>query len=432
MSGTLATLESPDASYQLSHLNESRQGSLMAVNISMVIISTAAVALRLLARRLARVGLSWDDYIILAAQALAYACFGVLIPPIQLGLGKHTFSIPLDDLIPLGQYHYIFNMCYAFALPVVKFSIIFFLYRTFPTQGFRRVCVVFGWFMFTAWIANLFPAIWICRPISYYWDKFQEGSCFDEERFLIATSGLTILFDLVLLFIPLPLVWTLRVSPQQKVALMFIFTIGGFVCVFSALRIPFIHLLFSDDPLYDGYWPAVGSLLELNMGIVAACLPVLRPVVRLIGKLAGADNVLDSRQQLRPSSHKSFGFPSFLSQRRGSDGKLLTSPSTMDESKGGFSGLTTLASPSIPHEHGVDGGDVEAGKVEVSTQLQDLGNLATEPEDLTAERRVSESARAYHGVAAMPPRGPAPTYQLPPIPAHVRPGPDVYTPFRPR
>ena len=58
------------------------------------------------------------------------------------------------------------------------------------------------------------------------------------------------------------------------------------VCVVSALRLPTVWGFFSDDPAWDGTLPALWSCLEVSIGIISACLPLMRPVASRVGQLS--------------------------------------------------------------------------------------------------------------------------------------------------
>lgn len=53
-------------------IHASKTGTLLAADITLIILSGIAVALRLLSRRLSRVGLWYDDYAIMLALPLAW------------------------------------------------------------------------------------------------------------------------------------------------------------------------------------------------------------------------------------------------------------------------------------------------------------------------------------------------------------------------
>lgn len=72
---------------------ETSAGSTFATTIALLIVTTIVVGLRLLSRRIARLGFWWDDYITVLAWAMAVVVSmeGIVLP--LLGLGHHTVTI---------------------------------------------------------------------------------------------------------------------------------------------------------------------------------------------------------------------------------------------------------------------------------------------------------------------------------------------------
>ena len=50
------------------------------------------------------------------------------------------------------------------------------------------------------------------------------------------------------------------------------------VCVASIIRVPYIARMSLLDPSWSDVYGAIWSIVELNLGIVSACLPTLRPL----------------------------------------------------------------------------------------------------------------------------------------------------------
>ncbi|KAI9851442.1 MAG: hypothetical protein M1838_003631 [Thelocarpon superellum] len=318
-SGSTAALDD-----QLLHLHDSRQATLLAALIFVTVLSSVAVGLRLLARRIAHVGLSYDDWTILVAQVFAYGSLAACVTAMHYGLGLHTLAINIANIEKLEQLHYAINLLYSFGLLPTKIAILLFYRRIFPTPGFLRMCNLYLVFWTIVWTSNFLPVLLICRPVSYYWDKSGSGSCFDEYRFLMASGAITIFTDILLLVMPIRMVWRLQISNKQRSALCCIFLLGGFVCVASTLRLPYLYLLFTDDPTWDSYEPTVWTEVELNLGIVCACLPTLRPVARKIGGFSILSTFFSTgtgdsgRTPPRPSFVRSWdgsNKPSWLSHR---------------------------------------------------------------------------------------------------------------------
>lgn len=51
------------------------------------------------------------------------------------------------------------------------------------------------------------------------------------------------------------------------------------VCVASVIRVPYIAHISLVDPSWSDIDGVIWSVVELNLGIVSACLPTLRPLV---------------------------------------------------------------------------------------------------------------------------------------------------------
>jgi hypothetical protein len=89
--------------------------------------------------------------------------------------------------------------------------------------------------------------------------------------------------------LPIKALWSLQIAKRQKVALVGILTIGWFVCVVSILRLHALVILskHQDDRTYYSAATAYWSNIEMNLGIVCASLPALKPlVVKIIPRFA--------------------------------------------------------------------------------------------------------------------------------------------------
>ena len=50
------------------------------------------------------------------------------------------------------------------------------------------------------------------------------------------------------------------------------------VCIASVIRVPYVAQISLLDPSWSDVYGAIWSIVELNLGIVSACLPTLRPL----------------------------------------------------------------------------------------------------------------------------------------------------------
>jgi len=81
--------------------------------------------------------------------------------------------------------------------------------------------------------------------------------------------------------LPVRAIWALQIRKRQKIALVGILTIGWFVCVVSILRLNALIILSKhpDDRIYYSAATAYWSAIEINLGIVCASLPALKPLI---------------------------------------------------------------------------------------------------------------------------------------------------------
>jgi hypothetical protein len=87
--------------------------------------------------------------------------------------------------------------------------------------------------------------------------------------------------------LPLPVIKTLNLPRAQKLALTFVFCLGGVTCIISLLRLQSLYAVsVSDDISWDNPMAALWSNLEVSIGIICSCLPTLKKcVMRVFPKM---------------------------------------------------------------------------------------------------------------------------------------------------
>ena len=77
---------------------------------------------------------------------------------------------------------------------------------------------------------------------------------------MLSFSVLTIFLDFIILFLPVPIVWSLQLPKKQRIAVLGIFGAGIVVCVAGV-----VHAYFVDQALvksYDETWTGYGDILS--------------------------------------------------------------------------------------------------------------------------------------------------------------------------
>lgn len=77
------------------------------------------------------------------------------------------------------------------------------------------------------WISRVLVICLICRPIQYNWDiTLRDGKCGNRSAMMVFSGAWAMVIDLWVVFMPLPTIWKLKLSPQKKWMLTASFSIG--------------------------------------------------------------------------------------------------------------------------------------------------------------------------------------------------------------
>ena len=88
-------------------------------------------------------------------------------------------------------------------------------------------------------IASVTAGIFQCTPIHKAWDVTGtvHGSCIDRTALFFANAGLDIFQDALIYVLPMRMLYQLHVAKRQRIALMLVFAVGGFVVVTGMIRL---------------------------------------------------------------------------------------------------------------------------------------------------------------------------------------------------
>jgi hypothetical protein len=108
-----------------------------------------------------------------------------------------------------------------------KAALLFLYYRIFGiSDNFRKIVYVSAVIIIAYGIACPIVAIAGCQPVSYFWNKNQPGRCIDEVNFFRWNGICSMLLDFLILCLPLPMAWRLKVTVRQKIIISCIFLLG--------------------------------------------------------------------------------------------------------------------------------------------------------------------------------------------------------------
>jgi hypothetical protein len=245
-------------------------------------------------------------------------------------------SITGNSVVLTYELDIIIEQLYGIAEALIKISILLFYRRIFATDGFVRIAnwsigLVSVWALLFL-LLYIFP-VW---PISTSWSPGQYShQNYDWTKVLLAHAISNIGLDIYILFLPLPVIWSLHMSSGRKVAVAGIMWLGAFCVIASCVRLSYVVGVNKEKVATAGTGTdavseaALWSVIEPCCSVIAGCLPTLGPLVKGTKVAAWASS--KARKVVPPSQEVSFVSPAFIrngsnSPRHGSGGSAWHFP----------------------------------------------------------------------------------------------------------
>ncbi|KAK4460117.1 hypothetical protein QBC42DRAFT_288825 [Cladorrhinum samala] len=231
------------------------------------------------------VRLGWDDWAILAAAVFDFVQWVLILIAVTNGLGRPSFYVPLAQL-PIARLGlYFANHCSGWAIGLVKLSIACSLLRL------RRESM--AWRVFLAAMMVLSIAIAIttsgflfasCKPLAAVWKpKTPSSVCLPRtlmSKGILSTAALTVATDFILALLPITFVRHIRRSARERVIVAIIMGLGLVASSASICKIASVLTKrLTGDPLRDGVDVTIWGITEIQLGIMAACIPCIKSLV---------------------------------------------------------------------------------------------------------------------------------------------------------
>ncbi|GME22950.1 hypothetical protein GTA08_BOTSDO08866 [Neofusicoccum parvum] len=282
--------------------------TIRASSITCMLVALIAVALRLWTRWKMVRALGWDDLFV--ALAAIFTLFGCITlnneVPNGLGLHERTIvtenadgSLNYDTYETYFMWFYFTNAAYAATTSSIKLSLLFQYLRLFPKDLHPRTfytCLGLIGVVTTWGVSFLFLIIFACNPVDKSWHLTKEGKCimfgdFHPKNAYAAYASQTasnMFLDTVILIVPIPSLYKLSVGRKQKIGLMGLFSAGTLVVICASLRLWLVVKSKAGTyPTVDPPWYAppiiLMSVLEVNLAILTASMPIFWPYLASIG-----------------------------------------------------------------------------------------------------------------------------------------------------
>ncbi|KAL2823296.1 hypothetical protein BDW59DRAFT_163458 [Aspergillus cavernicola] len=243
-------------------------------------IVTLFVLLRFSIRAYYRQWAGVEDWTCFFAWILFMGYCGIAIMAGKYGGGFHYSDVSDENLVLYRKFCYVATVLYCPMALLTKVALLSILIRIFAPYKSKILFI----YIFLGAIALYYTIaeivkIRICDPVPAYWTG-APASCLDQRAALIADSVISMVSDILILVLPLPLTWSLQMSRNKKLRVIGMLSAGGLATAFSIYRLVLV--------LRDGSSPDITIVFicvilsgnaEGGVGLICACLPSLNIII---------------------------------------------------------------------------------------------------------------------------------------------------------
>jgi hypothetical protein len=132
----------------------------------------------------------------------------------------------LEDPANCSKSQWISFVFYALSLGLTKVSILLLYVSIFYHSWVRPASYVIFGILILSHIWAFYTIFSACVPIEAFWDMTIQGAVCQPQAYFLANQYLSIAIDLIMFFLPIPVVYGLKIRWKQKCLLLFLFTLG--------------------------------------------------------------------------------------------------------------------------------------------------------------------------------------------------------------
>ncbi|KAE8386661.1 hypothetical protein BDV23DRAFT_196287 [Aspergillus alliaceus] len=258
---------------------------LLAEYYILAVIALALVALRAWVRLHLTKNWGWDDTCIVIAWMALLAGLVTIQLECNLGMGRHVIYLkdPVRDVLQMVKINTMYQMINVICALVTKYSISLYILRIRSNRAIRWALAWLMFFMTLATIGAVVILAVACIPLYKLWTPEAPGICLPPKSVYGVAyihSGFTIVVDLCLTSAPVIILWDVKIKRGRKTLICGLLSLGLIATISNALRNVYTESLTAPDMPYAITNIAIVSILEVNIGIIAACIPACVPAFR--------------------------------------------------------------------------------------------------------------------------------------------------------
>ena len=150
----------------------------------------------------------------------------------QGGVGKHIEYWEINDPLVIFSWAkvlFVVELTYLLAVALGKLTILAIYLRIFNSKPMLYTTYIIIGIVAASWFGSTIAGIFQSLPVGCQWDPTAGANChsFDILAFFRYLSIPNIVTDVVMLVLPLPMVWRLKLPHTQKIGLTCVFLTGS-------------------------------------------------------------------------------------------------------------------------------------------------------------------------------------------------------------
>ncbi|KAL1634622.1 hypothetical protein SLS58_010617 [Diplodia intermedia] len=271
---------------------EDRSGQVLAVNVAFFSLAWIFMLLRIYTRAYLIKSFGSDDWSMVGALLLFTGYLICQLGGVAYGTGRHDVDITPENRMRALRYWWFCELFYSSATCTLKCSVGLFLLRIAVKRGHTLTIYVMNTANIVLSVAYFFVFIFQCNPVSSFWTiKPNNEHCLSIhaiEGISYGAAALGSLSDWIFGILPGFIVYDLQMNKRTKLVVVGILAFAAIGSTATLIRMPYIKgFKATHDFLWDPPFStdestdiAIWSTIEPGIGMIAACIATLRPLLQ--------------------------------------------------------------------------------------------------------------------------------------------------------
>ena len=203
-----------------------------------------------------------------------------------------------DKALLVGQ------LLWVTSVTFIRSSVLSLYIWIFRTPSFRTICYLVHVFNLAYFVAVVLACCLICQPFAYLWNQSIDGFCGDQKSLDLFIGVFNLLMDVTTVALPMPVLWGLQLGTKNKLIITGMFSMGlalvarsvrphgenhdadirRRICAITVARIKITTDINAHNTQQQYAIIALFTCLEGLLGVINACLPMMKPVFSKLGR----------------------------------------------------------------------------------------------------------------------------------------------------